>query len=326
MNRPLVSIGLPTYNRANDLRACLANLTDLNYKNIEIIISDNHSPDATAEVSREYVKKDKRIRYYRQKSNIGVSKNSLFVLKKAKGKYFFWASDDDLRDRKYLSETIPLLEKNPHATLAITDTTLFTKTRSQVIPLYYFKTCSHSPRILFTYLLHPECVSVLLYGVHRLNNEFIQGAITSVREKRPFGVMGYDNSFAIFLLLRGDLIYIPQNLFFIRDNGLYLSVYQDLSELKLSRAFIQKIFRYLLFPIMFACDLYYGTLYIFRSSVPFYLKLVLFISLTLKFLCDIILFLFSIIKAGIILIIGLTLKLYHYSTLLVFRKIKRPQP
>lgn len=308
MKQPLVSIGLPTYNRADDVKVCLANLTSLDYKNIEIIISDNHSTDATAQVCKAYVRKDKRIRYFRQKTNRGVIKNSLFVIKKAKGKYFIWTSDDDRRDRKYLSETIPLLEKNSNATLAITGAKLFTKTHSQVISLY-FNTYSRSPIPLLTYLFHPECVSVLLYGVHRLNDELIQRNEILGREFRPFGIMGYDNSFAIYLLLRGDLIYVPKNLFLIRDNGMYLSAYQNLSGANLSKMFFQKAARYSLFPIMFLCDWYYGSLHVYRSSLSFYLKPFLLLSILFKLFLDLILYFFSILKGLSLLVSGILRKI-----------------
>lgn len=325
MNQPLVSIGLPTYNRADYLNVCLANLANLDYKNIEIIISDNHSTDKTYEICRKYIGKDSRIRYYRQTANLGVEKNSLFVLEKAKGKYFFLASDDDIRNKKYISELIPLLEQNPKATTAITDTTLFTKDQSFSIPVY-FRRLSHPVVSFYTYVFHPECVSILFYGLHRRSYLFIDNFRRIVNEKRPFGIKGYDNSLAIFLLLRGDLLYTPKNHFFIRDNGMYLSVYQNLSDVKLSKIFFQKVFRYLLFPIMFLCDWYYGSLHIYRSRVPFNLKPLLFIGLTGKFLYDNILFLYSIIKAGIIFTIGLMRKLYFYLVLFVFRKTNRPQP
>ena len=325
MNEPLVSIGLPTYNRTHDLRACLANLTGLHYKNLEIIISDNHSTDTTAKVCKEYVKTDKRIRYYRQHINLGVGRNSLFVLEKAIGKYFLWASDDDIRSNTYLSKLIPLLEQNSKATIAITDTTLFTKNQKLSIPIF-FQPLSHPIASLYTYLLHPECVSVVLYGVHRRTKLFVNTFKRIMNEKRPIEIKGYDNSFAVFALLQGDLLYVPKTLFYIRDNGMYLSVYQNLSDLKLSRIFFRKAVRYLLFPIMFLYDWYYGSLHIYHSSVSILLKPLLLSSLTGKLLFDNILFINSLVNAGILLIGGLIRKLGVYVTLRIFRKIKRPQP
>lgn len=309
--QPLVSIGLPTYNRAGDLKACLANLTSLDYKNIEIIISDNHSTDTTAKICKEYVKKDKRIHYYRHRTNLGVEKNSLFVLEKAKGKYFFWASDDDIRSKTYISDLIPLLEHNPKATTAITDTTLFTKNRSFFIPVF-FQHLSQPTTSFFTYLLHPECVSILLYGLHQRSELFINNFKRIINEKRPFGIKGYDNSLAIFLLLQGDLLYVPKNLFFIRDNGMYLSAFQILSEAKLSKEFFQKVRRYLLFPIMFLCDWYYGSLHVYRSSIHLYIKPILLFAILLKLFLDIILFFYSIIKGGTLFVFGAIRKIIKF--------------
>lgn len=311
MKIPLVSIGLPTYNRAKDLEVCLANVTNLKYRNIEVIISDNNSSDNTKNICNTFCQKDKRIRYYRQKINIGVHKNSNFVLAKAKGKYFFWASDDDLRDGQYLSKLVPLLEKNPQATLAITDTKLFTKGHSAQIPIF-FKSNSHPPIQLLTYLLHPECVSVLLYGLHRLDKKFVQQHNEIIQEKRFFNIKGYDNSFAVYVLLRGDLIYLPQNLFSIRDNGMYLSVYHDISKLKLSKLFFRRVQCYALFPIMFFYDWLYGTLHVFKSSFSISLKLVFTLCIFLKFIFDLILYTYSIIKGILVLFLGLIKKIIHF--------------
>ncbi|MFZ2025194.1 MAG: glycosyltransferase family 2 protein [Microgenomates group bacterium] len=311
MKMPLVSIGLPTYNRASDLDACLANLTKLNYKNIEIIISDNNSSDNTKNVCNVFCQKDKRIRYYRQKINIGVHKNSNFVLAKATGKYFFWASDDDFRSEQYISKLVPLLEKNPQATLAITDTKLFTKDQSAQIPIF-LKSNSHAPMQLLTYLLHPECVSVLLYGLHRLDKKFVQQHNNIIQEKRFFNIKGYDNSFAVYVLLRGDLIYLPQHLFSIRDNGMYLSVYHDISNLKLSKLFFERVRRYALFPIMFFYDWLYGTLHIFKSSLSISLKSLCVIFIFLKLIYDFILYIYSIVKGIIVLLLGLIKKVIRF--------------
>lgn len=98
----LVSIGMPVYNAASCIRESLESLLGQSYKNFELIISDNASTDNTEKICRSYAKKDKRIRYIRQKENIGAVNNFNFVLKEAQGKYFMWAADDDLWDRNYI--------------------------------------------------------------------------------------------------------------------------------------------------------------------------------------------------------------------------------
>ncbi|MDF0652881.1 MAG: glycosyltransferase family 2 protein [Nitrospira sp.] len=99
---PLISIGIPTYNRANTyLRCALRSAVNQTYKNIEIIVSDNCSLDNTESVVKEF--DDPRIRYYRQKENIGPVNNRNFCLERAQGKYFVLLSDDDQIDDDFIS-------------------------------------------------------------------------------------------------------------------------------------------------------------------------------------------------------------------------------
>jgi glycosyltransferase involved in cell wall biosynthesis len=98
----LVSIGIPTYNRANSyLKYALRSAVNQTYKNIEIIVSDNCSPDNTEMVVEEF--NDPRIRYYRQKENIGPLNNRNFCLEQARGEYFVMLLDDDLIDDDFIT-------------------------------------------------------------------------------------------------------------------------------------------------------------------------------------------------------------------------------
>jgi len=93
---PLVSVGIPTYNRPAGLRRTLECITGQTYRNLEIIISDNCSfgPETEA-VVRDFIAKDRRIQYYRREENKGSLNNFKFVLENATGEYFMWAADDD---------------------------------------------------------------------------------------------------------------------------------------------------------------------------------------------------------------------------------------
>ena len=95
---PLCSIGVPTYNRPALLREALACLTAQTYENLEIIVSDNASPDPeVADVINDFSGRDPRIRSVRQPTNIGAVGNFQFVLNEARGPFFMWHADDDLR-------------------------------------------------------------------------------------------------------------------------------------------------------------------------------------------------------------------------------------
>jgi glycosyltransferase involved in cell wall biosynthesis len=99
---PLVTIGIPTYNRANGyLREALESALAQTYPNVEIVIADNCSPDNTREVVERYA--DPRIRYFRHDPGIKPNDNFNFCLRQAKGVYFLLLHDDDMVDPDFVS-------------------------------------------------------------------------------------------------------------------------------------------------------------------------------------------------------------------------------
>lgn len=96
--RPLLTIAIPTYNRAGCLKELLSVLADQlkNEPRAELIISDNASPDDTPSVVRDFVHRGPRVRYIRNAQNIGPDANFLQCFEQARGKYVWIFSDDDL--------------------------------------------------------------------------------------------------------------------------------------------------------------------------------------------------------------------------------------
>lgn len=106
---PLVTIGIPTYNRANGyLRVTLESVLAQTYQNIEIVVSDNCSPDNTKAVVKEY--SDPRIRYSRQDPAIKPNDNFNYCLNQAKGEYFLLLHDDDMIDDDFVDTCIQAAE------------------------------------------------------------------------------------------------------------------------------------------------------------------------------------------------------------------------
>lgn len=94
--RPLVTVGIPTYQRPEGLRRTLRCIVEQTYDHLEIIVSDNCSAtDATAAVAREFAGRDPRVSFVRQPVNAGRVENFKFLLREATGEYFMWAADDD---------------------------------------------------------------------------------------------------------------------------------------------------------------------------------------------------------------------------------------
>lgn len=92
---PLLSICIPTYNRANFIGDTLSSIITQLTPDCEIVISDNASTDETADVIRGHAKACAQLRYYRQPSNVGSDRNYDFAVRKARGKYCWLMSDDD---------------------------------------------------------------------------------------------------------------------------------------------------------------------------------------------------------------------------------------
>jgi len=114
----LLSICIPTYNRSQYLQSCLNSiLCQLDEDmDIEIIISDNDSSDDTEKISRPYLTNAK-LKYFKQSSNIGATKNFLKLVEKyAQGEFCWIVGDDDFLKQGALKEVIKLLEANKHDT------------------------------------------------------------------------------------------------------------------------------------------------------------------------------------------------------------------
>lgn len=102
---PLVTIAIPTYNRARTyLRPCLESALQQTCTDIEILVADNGSTDETQALVQSY--NDSRIRYYRQAQNITPNDNFNFCLSHARGSYFQLLLDDELIDPDFVQSCL----------------------------------------------------------------------------------------------------------------------------------------------------------------------------------------------------------------------------
>jgi hypothetical protein len=98
--RPRVTVAIPTYNRADKtLPATLRSAIDQGYANLDIVVSDNCSSDHTEAVVRGY---GSRIRYVRQRENLGLNGNLNACIDLAEGDYLLVLHDDDLIDPDFV--------------------------------------------------------------------------------------------------------------------------------------------------------------------------------------------------------------------------------
>jgi glycosyltransferase involved in cell wall biosynthesis len=116
---PLVSIGIPTYNRPEGLKRTLECITSQSYRNIEIIVSDNCSPNNESEKVVEEFINATSIRFFKQPENKGPGFNFKFVLEQAKGDYFMWAADDDFWDIDFIEKIMSVFRESPKKYIAV---------------------------------------------------------------------------------------------------------------------------------------------------------------------------------------------------------------
>ncbi len=113
---PLVTIGIPTYNRAATLEHAVESALAQDWARIEVVISDNASTDTTQAYCEDLERRDKRVVYVRQPANIGAEANFRDVLQRATGELFMWLADDDRLDPAYVSACARvLIEQSDHA-------------------------------------------------------------------------------------------------------------------------------------------------------------------------------------------------------------------
>ncbi len=97
-SRPLLTIAVPTYNRAAELTQLLTLLEPQlrNRPEIDFYISDNASPDGTQDVIQRFLAAGMPIRDHRHPENIGSDANFVSCFHAARGTYFWLFGDDDL--------------------------------------------------------------------------------------------------------------------------------------------------------------------------------------------------------------------------------------
>tara|TARA_R110002095_G_scaffold210609_1_gene197952 strand:+ start:1546 stop:4569 length:3024 start_codon:yes stop_codon:yes gene_type:complete len=98
-----VSIIVPAYNASTTLERTIASVKAQDYKNWEIILIDDGSTDDTPQLAQAFVKKDKRISYFKQ-NNAGVSAARNTGLTKAGGDWILFLDSDDTIDPRFLSK------------------------------------------------------------------------------------------------------------------------------------------------------------------------------------------------------------------------------
>lgn len=110
---PLVSIGIPTYNRAERLRAAIASAVGQTHAQLEIVVGDNASADATPGVCARAAAADSRVRVIRHARNLGPVGNCNELLAAMRGDYVMLLADDDALEADFVERCLESFAEDP---------------------------------------------------------------------------------------------------------------------------------------------------------------------------------------------------------------------
>ena len=112
----LVSILIPVYNREKYIVECIESAISQDYKNIEIIISDNCSTDKSWEIIEGYQKKCPNIIINRNSENLGPINNWKKCFSLSKGNWIKFLFSDDKIDRTHIARLLDLIGNKENVT------------------------------------------------------------------------------------------------------------------------------------------------------------------------------------------------------------------
>lgn len=222
---PDFSIIIPTYNRCNFLKKAIRSILKQSDVSFEIIVSDNCSTDNTEKVIKEFG--DNRIKYFKNKKNIGFPLNVRKGFSKVSGKYIFTLSDDDFILRyNTLSEVLKVMKKYK---VGIANIGAINWSKTTKFPCRIFNL---SDKLL---IIKPKKDKTLSLEALRINYAFYSGLIfdSSVVDKNQI-IENYMYSFypPIFDSARKyGLAYIPYHFIVARISLRFVPYYYNLDKL-----------------------------------------------------------------------------------------------
>lgn len=210
MNQPLLSICIPTYNRARYLERLLQQLTDDMQTlpiRVEIIVSDNASSDDTPDIcARAGARLGETLRYFRQSTNIGALRNVQFAFSVAKGEYCVYLADDDMLLWQPVLDALGTLQSNKAAVALYAPWIEVDLKANRVITQFY----KHEERVAFSANNRASLAQFILK-----NRIFSEIGIYKTSIRRLFFPSHSDIAHWAFtvpveLLAFGDVIYDPK--------------------------------------------------------------------------------------------------------------------
>lgn len=159
MNK-LVSVVIPTYNRADLIEKAVKSVINQTYKNLEIIIIDDGSTDNTKEALANI--KDYRISYYYQENSGGPSKPKNSGIKKAKGDYIAFLDSDDFWLTEKIEKQMEIIDNSDEPNLSIVGSAALIDRNIFFYKKYLYKDCDNLYERILSGNFILSCSSLLI--------------------------------------------------------------------------------------------------------------------------------------------------------------------
>jgi len=206
------------YNGEKFLNEAIDSLLSQTYENFTLFISDDASIDGSGAICEEYAKKDTRVKYFRQKKNIGMFPSFKFVLDKADGNYFMWAAQDDIREKDYIKTCVSNLKKNNGTGMATSLLTVIDSYGRSIKEEPELVKLSGKPSFLSVarFVLQPEILGKcnIMYSLFKVD---VVKKVWEIYPQRP--EWGSDYHFSLAAVSHFGLIVEPKILFKKRAGG-----------------------------------------------------------------------------------------------------------
>ncbi len=211
--KPKISICIPAFNRPTDLVLLLESIRSQNYKNYEIVVSEDNSPQST-EIQRvcedfSVTHPQIPIYFFRNKKTLGYDENLRSLLHKAHGEYCLFMGDDDLMYEGALARLGMVIEKHPDIGVILRSSIAIDRNSGRIINTFrYF----NSDRFF------PAGVETIITFFRR--SVFISGMTFHRMESIKYDTDRFDGTLLYQLYLAGNIL-MTMNGYYIND---YISV------------------------------------------------------------------------------------------------------
>ncbi|MFT5200728.1 MAG: glycosyltransferase involved in cell wall biosynthesis [Candidatus Aldehydirespiratoraceae bacterium] len=166
---PACSIGVPVYNGEQFLERCLDSLLAQTLTDIEIVVADNKSTDASLEIARSFAARDDRVRVLPAQENLGAAWNFNRLVEATSAPYFCWSPHDDEREPDALRQCVAALNAAGPKTVLAYNRAVFIDSESKLVgpDTDEFVLTSRRPAFRLARALHELNLASPVLGVMR---------------------------------------------------------------------------------------------------------------------------------------------------------------